>query len=75
MWKLGGDDDNIRLCRDPLPEEELNKVLLYLAGKDPNDPPEGWLLLYYHDDSEEVVTVIVGVKTGGSRVGGPQLCV
>ena len=41
LWKLGGDDDKIRLCRDPLPEEELNKVLLYLTGRDPSDPPEG----------------------------------
>ena len=46
LWKLGGDDDKILLRRDPRPEEELKKVLLYLTGQDPSDPPEGWLPMY-----------------------------
>ncbi|XP_073354718.1 uncharacterized protein [Aegilops tauschii subsp. strangulata] len=58
LWKLGGDDDKIRLRRDPLPEVELNKVLSYLTGKDPSDPPEGWLPLYDRDDTEEVVAAM-----------------
>ena len=58
LWKLGGDDDKICLRRDPLPEEELNKVLLYLTGKDPSDPPEDWLPLYCRDDAEEVVAAM-----------------
>ena len=38
LWKLGGDYDKICLRRDPLPEEELNKVLLYLTGRDLSNP-------------------------------------
>ena len=40
LWKLGGYDNKIRLRQDSLPEEELSKVLLYLTGNDPSDPPE-----------------------------------
>ena len=58
LWKLGGDDDKIHLRRDPLPEEELSKVLLDLKGKDLSDPPEDWLSLYCHDDAEEAVAAM-----------------
>ena len=41
-------------------------MILLVLGKDQN---------VIEVDQDEVICVGVGVKTGGSRVGGPELCV
>ena len=65
LWKPGDEGDDLRLCPEPLSDEELHSTLRSLVGDDQGCPPDGLVPLYRHPNGAEVVAALLAFGERG----------
>nr|XP_020155521.1 neurosecretory protein VGF-like [Aegilops tauschii subsp. strangulata] len=55
LWRLGGEEDKLRLSPEALPDEELAAALRLLVGDDQEYPPSAFVPLFRCKDGAQVV--------------------
>ena len=55
LWKLGDEEDKVRLSPVALPDDELTAVMRLLVGDNQEYPPSAFVPLFHRKDWEEFV--------------------
>ena len=55
LWRLGYEEDKIRLSSEALPDDELSAVLRLLVGDNQEYPPSAFVPLFRRKDWEQIV--------------------
>ena len=55
LWRLGDEEDKIRLSPEALPDDELSAVLRLLVGDNQEYPPSAFVPLFHRKDWEPIV--------------------